>query len=110
MYKLSKENISVKKDNFNAIISSGISYDVGKHQIKDYNVTATETITLNSGFVGEEQNEVFRQILLSEFVWVDDKPASIATSKLDYKKHINDKLINYTLEFDYSNDVINTVY
>lgn len=108
MYKISKEKIKVKRDKYNSIM--GHPYSIEKHQVKDYNVTANESISLSSGFVGEEQNDVFKQILLSEFVWVDDKPARITTSSLDYKKHINDKLINYTLEFDYANDVINTVY
>lgn len=114
MYKVSKENIVIKKDDYNSILGSvesgAYTYSTEKHQVKDYNVTAVESITLNSGFVGEEQNDVFRQILLSEFVWIDDKPASVKTNSFSYKKHVNDRLINYSLAFNYSNNVINNIY
>jgi len=112
MFKASREKIKISKDNYNSSLyqPSTETYSVEKHQIKDYNVNGRESISLNSGWVGEEQEDVLRQVLLSEFVWVDDKPASVATSNLDYKKHINDSLINYTIDFDYANNVINDVY
>ena len=78
--------------------------------MQDYNITSKEGITLNSGFVDESQNDVMKQILLSEFVWVDDSPASVKTSNLDYKTSLNDKMINYTLEFEYSNNTIINIY
>lgn len=108
MYKVSKEEISVRKDSYSSIM--GAAYSVEKHQIRDYNTIAIESISLNSGFVGEEQNDVFRQILLSEFVWVDDKPVTVKTNSFRYKKHVNNRLINYSLDFEYSNNVINNVY
>lgn len=114
MFKKSTDKIAVKKKSYNSImgaVSGGAyTYSVEKHQVKDYNVTVKESITLNSGFVGEEQNEVFRQVLLSEFVWVDDRPVSVKTNSLNIKKHINDKLINYSLDFEYSNNIINNIY
>lgn len=114
MFKLSKEKIAVKKKSYNSVlggvISGAYTYNTEKHQVRDYDITAVESITLNSGFVGEEQEDVFRQIMLSEFVWVDDKPVSVDTSSLNYKKHVNDKLINYSLDFKHSNNVINNIY
>ena len=114
MFKASRESLNVKKENYNSIIGSVVSnqyqYSSANHQVKDYNVTGSEKITLNTGFVGEEQNEVIRQLLLSELVWVDDKPVSITSNSLEYQTRVNDKLINYTLSFDYAYNKINNVY
>lgn len=114
MFKKNAESINSKADNYNAIggyISSNeYVYDATKHQNKTYNITSEESITCNSGYVLEAQNEVFKQILLSEQVWVDDKPVSVGTRSLQYKTRINDRLINYTMEFKYAYDTVNNIY
>lgn len=114
MLKKSTESLSVKKDKYNKILGSvsggSYSYDITGHQFKTYNVTGQESITLNSDWVNENQNEVFKQLLLSELVWVNDKPATVTTGNLTYKTQVNDRLIQYTIEFEYSYNVINNVY
>ena len=80
-----------------------------------FNVNGKEKIVLNSGFVEEEMNEAFRQLLLSEEVTLYDYKenktynVNLGTSELQYKQHINDKLINYTIEFEFAHEVINNV-
>lgn len=114
MFKASRENLNVSKENYQSIIggvsSNQYQYSSSDHQIKDYNITSKESITLNTGYVGEEQNEVFRQLLNSELVWVDNKPASITSNNLEYQTRVNDKLINYTISFNYAYNKINNVY
>jgi len=114
MFKKSIESLSTKRDSYNSIIG-GVSfnqytYNTKEHQFRNYNVTGQESITLNTGYVGEEQNRVIKQILLSELVWVDDKPVNIKTDSVTYQTRTNDKLINYTISFDYANNVINNIY
>jgi len=114
MFKKSIESLSTKRDSYNAIIGSVVSnqytYGTDKHQFKNYNVTGQESITLNTGYIGEEQNEVIKQLILSELVWVDDNPVNITSQDLTYKTRVNDKLINYTMSFKYANNVINNIY
>ena len=72
-----------------------------------------ESITINTGFYPENHNEIVRQELLSEQVWVDDLsnvlPINLKSNTLQFKKSVNDKLISYTLQFDYAFDKINNI-
>jgi hypothetical protein len=75
-----------------------------------FNANGKEYISCNTGWVDEAYNEnTLKQLLLSEKVLVNAKPAKIRTKSVSWNKHINEKLINYNVEFDYSNYVINNV-
>jgi len=58
-----------------------------------------------------------KQLLLSEQVWmtktIDTRPTilpvNVKTQSLQYKTSVNDKLINYTIDFDYAFDKINNI-
>lgn len=115
-FKRSQTTLNVSSDTFKRNIvdfSSTPTYNTSKHQIKSFNVNAKETIQLNSGFLPENFNELIEQLLLSEEVWINDGstvlPVRPATSSLTYKKNVNDKLISYTLDFEYAFDKINNI-
>ena len=118
-FKKSVETLDVKKENFERnILDATLPYIFGKkfteHQIKDYNIIANESLVLNSGFVSESMNESFKQLLLSQYVWIvasgDTLPVNVTSSNLTYKTGLNDRLINYTLNFKYAFDTINNVH
>ena len=117
-FKKSKENLSVKKESYKAnIISASGTYDYTNHVNRDFNVVGKESISLSSGYLSEEYNEVFKQLLLSEKVWVTNiiesgeqvLPINVKTSSIAYKTSVNDKLVDYTIEFDKSFDTINNI-
>ena len=68
---------------------------------------------MNTGFIQESFNEVIKQMMLSEQVWVDNGtevlPITLNTSSLQFKKSVNDKLINYTVDFEYAFNKINDI-
>ena len=72
-----------------------------------------ESITMNTGFYPQSYNEVVRQKMLAEQVWVDDLsnvlPINLKSNSLQFKKSVNDKLITYTVQFDYAFDKINNI-
>ena len=114
MFKRNIESLRTNRDSYNKIIG-GISaneyvYSTEKHQRQTYNITAEKSIVLNSGFILEAQNTVIEQLLESELVWVDDKPANVTTSSIQTKTRLNDKLIDYTIGFEYAYSEINNVY
>ena len=57
--------------------------------------------------------EVVRQMLLSEQVWIYDGsstlPINLKSNTLQFKKSVNDKLISYTISFEYAFDKINNI-
>ena len=89
------------------------SYSLSKHQEKIFMANGKESITMNTGFYEESFNEVIRQMLLSEQVWVYDGtntlPINLKSNTLLFKKGVNDKLISYTVSFDYAYDKINNI-
>ena len=114
-FKRSDTSLSVDKENFRGNSIGRYSAGDGVKTMSHFNVNGKEKIVLNSGFVEEEMNEAFRQLLLSEEVTLYDYKenktynVNLGTSELQYKQHINDKLINYTIEFEFAHEVINNV-
>ena len=114
MFKRSDLSMSVENENYRGFLYNGSSYSVSEHQYRNYNIKARETISLNSGFYTEDYNEVFRQLLLSERVWIDYKdqilPVNIKSKELSFKTQVNDKLIDYKIDFEFAFDKINSVF
>jgi hypothetical protein len=118
-FKKSMTNINITseqfKNNILDIENSGStpSYALSKHQEKKFMANGKESITVNSGFYSEDHNEVVREMLLAEQVWIFDGtntlPINLKSNTLQFKKSVNDKLISYTLSFDYAYNKINNI-
>lgn len=87
--------------------------NLGNHQFTRYNVNGSEMLSLNTGFIDETNNEKIKQLLLSEKIWKYDSgdyiPLNIETKSVEYKTRVNDKLINYKIDFKYSYNLINNI-
>jgi len=112
-FKRTNETLTTKKEEFKRNIIVNGTYNISNHQNKILTKNGSEKLTLNTGFYPEEYNEVFRQMQLSEDCWIEVNnktlPINISSSELAYKTHLNDKLINYTINIDYAFDVINNI-
>ena len=113
--KKNVESLSVKRESFKRSILSSIdgSYNVHKHAKKVLDVIGNEGITMNTGFVDEGMNEVIKELMLSEQVWVrigaTIYPINVEETSHTYKTSVNDKLINHTIKFNYAFDLINNI-
>ena len=94
------EQDSYQKSIYNDAFTSP-SASIGKYQ--SFNVNSRNSYTLNTGFVGEDHDEVIEDILMSENVclriegeWVSVVPER---GTIEYQKNVNQKLINYTMTF-----------
>lgn len=85
----------------------------GFHQFVDFNIQGRSKFTASSGFVDESLNEVFKQLLLStkvyEYNGSDMIPLNVSKTDLQYKTRLNDRLINYVIDFQYSYNEINNI-
>ena len=117
-FKKAVEQMTIEKESYKSnIIGSYAQYSRSNHVNRDFNVVGKESITLSSGFLSEEYNEVFKQMMLSEKVWVTNMletgeqvlPINVKTSDITYKTSLNNKLVEYTIEFDKSFDTINNI-
>jgi len=113
MFKRSDLSISKTEEEFRSNIISNGSYNTYSHQYKTFNVNAKESLTLNTGFYPEDYNEVFKQMMLSERIWIeyDNKtlPVKVTSNDFSFRTRLNDKLINYTIQIEFAYDKINTV-
>ena len=77
------------------------------------NVNAQTSLTMNTGFVKEDMNQTIEELFYSENVYIRYENKTLAvipkSKSLQYKTSLNDKLINYTVEFDFAFDRINNV-
>ena len=116
-FKANKENLQTDSSNYRSNLlfnnNGNASYVTTDHQRVKYNVTGKKSITLNSGYVPELYNQVFEELFLSERVWLTDSngtcPVNVKSSTLNFKNRINDKLISYTVDFDFAFEAINNV-
>lgn len=108
-YKASKESISIESENFKNNYTNGTSYNTQTHQLKKYNVKGNKRINIETGFLNQNYNETMKELMLSEYVWLDGIPINVKSSSLEFKTRIVDKLISYSIDFEYAFDEINNI-
>lgn len=122
-----KDTMTTERDQYKKTTlktgSGNASYNVSDHQRVYLENQGREVITMNTGFIHNSYNEVMKQLLVSEFVYIHDKrkqsptngkynlavPINVVTSSLDIKTRRNDKLINYELQFEMDSEFIQSV-
>ncbi|QDP66250.1 MAG: hypothetical protein Unbinned805contig1001_21 [Prokaryotic dsDNA virus sp.] len=119
-----KESLAVKNDQFkrNLLDRSVPSYNTEAHQYVTFGDQGTKSISLNTGWIPESMNVTLQELFLSQKIWltnynpepsisanVINEPVIIKSKNLEFKRHINDRMINYNLQFQYAFDMINQV-
>ena len=101
--------------------SGGATYNVQNAPNKVFNTQAKQTHKLSSGYYPEFANQQFEELLLSEYVWFHKPtsgvgvgayivvPVKVKTSSVAFKTSVNDRLIEYTMEFEEAFDYINNI-
>ena len=116
-FKKSVQTLQVNRDTFNRNIldETNFGFRLFEHQIKNFDIIGNESLVLNSGFVPEAMNDTFKELLLSQYVWLVRSgettiPVNIEESALTFKTGLNDKLINYTINLKFAFDTINNIH
>tara|TARA_Y100000114_G_scaffold150074_1_gene165119 strand:+ start:1147 stop:2379 length:1233 start_codon:yes stop_codon:yes gene_type:complete len=115
----SVESTNVESRNFKRSIfnESELKYNKHQHQNNLFHVNATDRISLSTGFLNEEYNKVIEELMISEQHWmtrVTDTeeqiiPVMPVTKSVTYRTSANDRLIQYTIEFDMAFYKINNI-
>ncbi len=95
------------------------TYSISDAPNKTFNTTAKQTFTLSSGYYYESANNFFEELLLSEYVWLarinkiteseEVVPVKVKKSSIAFKTSVNDRLVEYTIEFEEAFDYINNI-
>jgi len=112
-FKRSNLSLNTQQESYKANIVTDGTYSISSRQKTVFNKTGIERLQLNTGFYPESYNEIFRQLTLSEEVWINydgnTLPINVMSSSLNYKTSVNDKLINYTIDVEFANNKINNI-
>ena len=106
-FKASNDNIEVTNKDYN--LMQPYNYSLTGGQRTTYNQNGMQSIKVNSGWVEEDFKDNLKQLMLSEKVLVDEKPAILKTKSIELNKSLNTKQINYSLEFEFAYDLINSI-
>jgi hypothetical protein len=85
----------------------------GQSQV--FNKNGTQTIKLNSGWISESEVQLIKQIALSENLLLMDTfdasfvPVKLKNATFVEKTKLNDRVLNYEIELEYANPMINNI-
>lgn len=114
-FRASRETLDIEESKYkrNIIESDTISYDKYKGTEARYNVTGKTSLKLNTDFVNEDFNKTIEELFLAEDVWIryenNTLPVIPKSKQLAFKTSVNDKLINYEIEFEFAYNKINNI-
>lgn len=117
LFKNSTQSIEVKGSDYNTnTFTNGYPlYDEYLGQKRTFNKNGTKTIKCNTGWFKESDNINIQDVFLSENLFLKSADATINSavvlknSSQQFKTHLNDKVINYELEFEVASSLINNV-
>jgi hypothetical protein len=112
-FKGSKSTLDVKSESYRRDNIIDGSYSVSDHSYKNFLKNGREKLKLYSGFYPESYNEVFRQFMLSEDVWIEFNgqtlPVNLKSESHDFKTRIREGLISFEVDVELAYDKINII-
>jgi hypothetical protein len=120
-------DVIVKDEMYKRNILVDGNYDVNRHQNTTINKNGIIRMELNTGWRNESENDSIIEMMMSEQVWIQvdssklgvgwipkqsslwTVPVTVKSNSSEIKNKVNDKLINYSFEFEAAHDWINTV-
>ncbi len=115
--QISRTNDGYKSNIISYLSNTGATYNKKDAANKVFNTQGKQTHSLSSGYYPEASNQLFEELLLSEHVWLEVfykgkpeiVPVKVINSSIQFKTQINDRLIQYTMEFEEAFDYINNI-
>lgn len=114
-FKASNDTLNISTSKYNVMPTDNTdwgdypNYSIVEGQSRTFNVNGKESIKVNTDWVDEDWKNNLKELMLSERILINSKPASLNTKSTELFKHINTKMINYTLEFEFDYNIINNV-
>ena len=117
---LARKNEGYKSNTITYPTSAPATYTIQDAPNKVFNTQAKQTHKLSSGYYPEFANQYFEELLLSEYVWMERPkkedpstneiiPVKVKTSSMAFKTSLNDRLVEYSIDFEEAFDYINNI-
>lgn len=114
-FKKTQQTFDVTDETYkrNNVATSTVTYNKTDGQRQRYNVNAVSSLTMNTGFVNENFTSAIEEMFLSENCWIrwdgQTLPIIPKSKNFVHKTSLNDKMINYTVQFEFAFNKINNV-
>jgi len=108
LMKLSENSVTSKGTEYN-IAPSSFNYNIYKGQSKSFNRNGKKSTKTNTGWVDESTGVLITELLMSETILLNNEPVMLKGESQIIKQWVKDKNINYTLDFESKNNLINNV-
>lgn len=109
-FKARTESWEVKNKEYQ-LLPNDLDYNAFRGESKAFNYEAKQTIKINTGWLDEYYNNLIKEMMTSETILLNNgfTPVKLKTMKTDLKTSLQDKMINYEIEFEYNYNQINNV-
>ena len=125
-FALRRDSMNAERQEYKAStldITGAAKYLESDHQTRYLDNQGRETFTMNTGFIKEAYNQVLKELLVSEFVYIHDRfrsspsnpsfslavPVTVVTGSVRLLKRKEDKLINYAIDFEADSDFVQSI-
>jgi len=90
-----------------------LSNNYSQHSTTSFNKNGETIHKLNTDFLTEIYSEYFKQLLMSERVWMEHKgtvvPVNVSKSSLEHKTHVNNGLIQFEITVTESHNIATNI-
>ncbi|QDP60743.1 MAG: hypothetical protein Unbinned3528contig1000_23 [Prokaryotic dsDNA virus sp.] len=119
----STQTLNVTKETFKSnTLTTAANYSKNNHQYKTRNINSRQSLTINSGYVPDDFNQLIEEIYASSRVWINGSaiggdgntraqyyPVIVESKSVTFQTSLNNRLANYELQLIYAYDRINTI-
>jgi hypothetical protein len=109
LYCLGNSEDKIDMTNTEYKFAQPFNYDIRVGQRQTFNTNAKKSVKINTGFIPELNKILIEQLMLSETILIDKVPVVLKSKSSVLKKTLKEKMINYTLEFEYKFNQLNNV-
>lgn len=111
--KQNKRSLSLDNKDYIGLQSNFGDYSLMAHHKRTFLHEVKEQITVNTDFLPEWFNDLFTELMLSEFIYLEENgvylPVNLNKKSFEKKTKLTNKLIQYSMDFEYSFNIMNTV-
>ena len=112
---VSRETLVGTKQTFQnkavSVTATSAVYTTTAHRTKTFDTQAKKRVMVTTGYQPEAINAMIEQMLVSHNVWYWNgtalTPVQLADSEIRLQQHQTEKLINYQMNFDHADDIVN---
>lgn len=106
LFKASVDSLNVENQSYKAFRSVPTTFNEQESLTNTFNTNGTLSIKCNTGWVDESFKQTIKELMLSDRILINNRPAILKTKQVELQKNINNRNINYSLDFDFANYVI----